>query len=77
MMDYIRKLRLCIKWFQELEGSYFLEQEKLRHLLDCAERKCSEMGKFLLSFHLYDMKFSRNKLLFTRIFFSMVIHSSR
>ena len=44
MMDYIRKLRLCIKWFQELEGSYFSEQEKLRNLLDCAERKCNELG---------------------------------
>ncbi|KAJ9671975.1 hypothetical protein PVL29_025565 [Vitis rotundifolia] len=43
MMDYIRKLRLCIKWFQELEGSYLLEQEKLRNMLDCAERKCNEM----------------------------------
>ncbi|KAL6313978.1 hypothetical protein AAG906_011709 [Vitis piasezkii] len=43
MMDYIRKLRLCIKWFQELEGSYLLEQEKLRNMLDCAERKCNEL----------------------------------
>lgn len=47
MMDYIRKLRLCIKWFKEVEGSYILEQEKLQNILDCAERKCNEMGMLL------------------------------
>uniref|UniRef100_A0A5B6ZFD7 Kinesin-like protein n=1 Tax=Davidia involucrata TaxID=16924 RepID=A0A5B6ZFD7_DAVIN len=43
MMEYIKKLRLCIKWFQELEGSYLLEQDKLKHLLESAERKCAVM----------------------------------
>ncbi|KAK2984782.1 hypothetical protein RJ640_004607 [Escallonia rubra] len=43
MLEYIRRLRLCIKWFQELEGNYLLEQEKLRNLLELAEKKCSEM----------------------------------
>ncbi|CAL5341807.1 hypothetical protein CsSME_00026283 [Camellia sinensis var. sinensis] len=43
MMEYIKRLRLCIKWFQELEGSYLLEQEKLRNLLEMAEKKCSDM----------------------------------
>ncbi|XP_057950155.1 kinesin-like protein KIN-14N [Malania oleifera] len=42
MMDYIRKLRLCIKWFQELEGSYLLEQETLRNMLEMNERKQTE-----------------------------------
>ncbi|XP_010694266.2 kinesin-like protein KIN-14N isoform X1 [Beta vulgaris subsp. vulgaris] len=43
MMDYIRRLRLCIRWFQELEGGYLLEQDNLRELLQAAERKCSDM----------------------------------
>ncbi|XP_034932796.1 kinesin-like protein KIN-14N isoform X2 [Populus alba] len=43
MMDYIKRLRLCIKWFQELEGSYLFEQEKLQNALDFAESRCAEM----------------------------------
>ncbi|XP_052208620.1 kinesin-like protein KIN-14N isoform X2 [Diospyros lotus] len=43
MMDYIRRLRLCIRWFQELEGNYLLEKEKLNHLLELAEKKCIDM----------------------------------
>lgn len=44
MMDYIKRLRLCIKWFQEIEGNYILEQEKLKDLLETAEKKCTDMG---------------------------------
>ncbi|MBA0785830.1 hypothetical protein Gotri_006815 [Gossypium trilobum] len=43
MMEYIKRLRLCIKWFQELEGEYAFEQEKLRNALELTERRCSEM----------------------------------
>ncbi|KAJ6314114.1 hypothetical protein OIU78_017718 [Salix suchowensis] len=43
MMDYIKRLRLCIKWFQDLEGSYLYEQEKLQNALDFAESRCAEM----------------------------------
>ncbi|GFZ07460.1 kinesin 2 [Actinidia rufa] len=42
MTDYIRRLRLCVKWFQELEGSYLLEKEKLNNFLEMAEKKCSD-----------------------------------
>ena len=49
MMDYIRRLRLCIRWFQEVEGGYLLEQENLRELLESAEKKCAEMGNNELS----------------------------
>lgn len=44
MMDYIRRLRLCIRWFQELEGEYAFEQEQLRNALELTDRKCAEMG---------------------------------
>ncbi|PSS16235.1 Kinesin-like protein [Actinidia chinensis var. chinensis] len=43
MVEYIKRLRLCIKWFQELEGNYLLEKEKLKNLLDIAEKKCTDM----------------------------------
>ncbi|XP_023915824.1 kinesin-like protein KIN-14N [Quercus suber] len=43
MVEYIKRLKLCIKWFQELEGSYLLEQEKLQNTLDSAEQKCNEI----------------------------------
>ncbi|KAE8125657.1 hypothetical protein FH972_020436 [Carpinus fangiana] len=42
MVEYIKKLKLCVKWFQELEGSYLFEQEKLLNMLDSAEQKCNE-----------------------------------
>ncbi|KAF7124257.1 hypothetical protein RHSIM_Rhsim12G0083600 [Rhododendron simsii] len=44
MMDYIKRLRLCIKWFQELEGNYLLEQEKHKDLLETTKKKCTDMG---------------------------------
>ncbi|KAJ4726157.1 Kinesin-like protein [Melia azedarach] len=42
MMDYIKRLRLCIKWFQELEGDYAFEHERLRNALELTEQKCAE-----------------------------------
>lgn len=51
MMEYIKKLRLCIRWFQELEGNYVVEQDKLRTLLDSAEKKCSDMGILYILFY--------------------------
>ena len=44
MVEYIKKLKLCIRWFQELEYSYLLEQKKLQDELESSEIKCSEMG---------------------------------
>uniref|UniRef100_A0A251T7W4 Uncharacterized protein n=1 Tax=Helianthus annuus TaxID=4232 RepID=A0A251T7W4_HELAN len=28
MADYIKRLKMCIKWFQELEADLLLEQDK-------------------------------------------------
>ncbi|XP_050218100.1 kinesin-like protein KIN-14N isoform X2 [Mercurialis annua] len=47
MMDYIKRLRLCIRWFQELEGCYLFEQEKLQNALEYNESQCSEMESIL------------------------------
>ncbi|PIN02357.1 Kinesin (KAR3 subfamily) [Handroanthus impetiginosus] len=43
MAEYIKRLKQCIKWFQQLEGNYVSEQEKLKNLLDLAEKKCNDM----------------------------------
>ncbi|KAL8237803.1 hypothetical protein R6Q59_018884 [Mikania micrantha] len=43
MMEYIRKLRLCVKWFQDFEGGLSLEHEKLKTLFESAEKKSNEM----------------------------------
>eukprot|EP00257_Ricinus_communis_P018365 XP_015577068.1 kinesin-like protein KIN-14N [Ricinus communis] len=47
MMDYIKRLRLCIRWFQELEGCYLFEQEKLQNALEFNESQCAEMELML------------------------------
>lgn len=49
MVEYIKRLKLCIKWFQELEYGYLLEQKKLQDELESSEVKCSEMGIFRIS----------------------------
>ncbi|KAL0734717.1 hypothetical protein Bca4012_010927 [Brassica carinata] len=43
MMDYIKRLRLCIRWFQELELDYAFEQEKLKNALEMNEKHCADM----------------------------------
>ncbi|KAL4580201.1 hypothetical protein LXL04_016385 [Taraxacum kok-saghyz] len=43
MMEYIKRLRLCIKWFQELEAELLLEQEKNGKMLESAKFKCNEI----------------------------------
>ncbi|KAK9089605.1 hypothetical protein Scep_028687 [Stephania cephalantha] len=42
MMEYVKKLKLCIKWFQEMEESYLLERERLRTMLKSSEKRISE-----------------------------------
>ncbi|CAN7038997.1 hypothetical protein BRARA_B01366 [Brassica rapa] len=43
MMEYIKRLRLCIRWFQELELDYAFEQEKLKNALVLNEKHCAVM----------------------------------
>lgn len=44
MMEYIKRLRICIKWFQELEENLLLEQEKNGKMLESAINRCNDMG---------------------------------
>nr|GMD56174.1 kinesin-like protein KIN-14N [Ipomoea batatas] len=49
MSEYIRRLKQCIRWFQQLEGNYVSEQESLKSLLESAEKKCNEMDMLMKS----------------------------
>ncbi|KAK6134930.1 hypothetical protein DH2020_031308 [Rehmannia glutinosa] len=44
MAECIKRLKQCIKWFQQLEGNYVTEQEKLNNLLELAEKRSNDMG---------------------------------
>ncbi|XP_038980184.1 kinesin-like protein KIN-14N isoform X2 [Phoenix dactylifera] len=43
MIEYIKKLRTCIRWFMELEDGYLADQEKLRSMLDSEEKRHAEI----------------------------------
>ncbi|KAJ0801793.1 putative minus-end-directed kinesin ATPase [Helianthus annuus] len=43
MADYIKRLKMCIKWFQELEADLLLEQDKHWKMLETAEKKCNDI----------------------------------
>lgn len=45
MDGHIKKLKLCIKWFQQHEEGQLVEQGKLQNALECAEKKCADTGK--------------------------------
>ncbi|KAK7262655.1 hypothetical protein RJT34_30230 [Clitoria ternatea] len=47
MMDYIKRLKVCIRWFQDLEMYYSLEQEKLKNSLELTKQKCVEIELLL------------------------------
>ncbi|VVB15956.1 unnamed protein product [Arabis nemorensis] len=42
-MDYVKRLRLCIRWFQELELDYAFEQEKLKNAMELNEKHCADL----------------------------------
>lgn len=54
MAEYIRRLKICIRWFQDLELSYSLEQEKLKNSLELSQQKCVEIGEVLSDFFISD-----------------------
>ena len=45
MREYIKQLKVCIKWFQENLEDLVKEKDHLRTLLDSSERKRVETGK--------------------------------
>ncbi|ESW04977.1 hypothetical protein PHAVU_011G141500 [Phaseolus vulgaris] len=47
MVDYIKRLKVCIRWFQDLEMYYSLEHEKLKNSLELTQQKCIEIELLL------------------------------
>ncbi|KZV56429.1 kinesin-3 [Dorcoceras hygrometricum] len=47
MLDIMKRLKQCIKWFQQLEGNYVAERDKLRSLLELADKKCNDLELFM------------------------------
>lgn len=45
MNELTRKLKLCVKWLQEVEEGHVQDKEKLRSTLESSERKWTETGK--------------------------------
>ncbi|KAJ4976983.1 hypothetical protein NE237_002089 [Protea cynaroides] len=43
MTEYVKKLRLCIKWFLEREDNHVFEQEKLQNMVESAEKVRTEL----------------------------------
>lgn len=58
-MEYIKKLRRCIRSFQQLEGNFLFEQDNFKNLLGLAENKCNDMGTlpFLFFFYFFFLLF--------------------
>lgn len=42
MVEYIKKLKVCIKWFQKGLEDLNEEKDKLHTMLDSSEKKCVE-----------------------------------
>ncbi|CAL9120308.1 unnamed protein product [Musa textilis] len=42
MIEYIKKFRICIRWYMELEDGYLAEQGKLRNMLESEEKRHRE-----------------------------------
>ncbi|XP_010538054.1 PREDICTED: kinesin-like protein KIN-14C isoform X2 [Tarenaya hassleriana] len=42
MTDIIKRLKMCVKWFQQVEETHVQEKENLRTSLESAEKRCSD-----------------------------------
>lgn len=47
MLEIIKRLKQCIRWFQQLEVNYVVEQDKLKNLLELADKKCNDLELFM------------------------------
>ncbi|XLR04497.1 hypothetical protein S83_070695, partial [Arachis hypogaea] len=47
MIDYIKRLKVCIRWFQDIEMRYSLQQERLKNSLELTQQKCMEIELLL------------------------------
>lgn len=49
MTDIIKRLKVCVKWFQQVDETHVQEKENLRVSLESAEQKYNLKGYFLSS----------------------------
>lgn len=47
MTEHIKRLKLCIKWFQQTEENHVVEKEKLQSVMESVEKKCMDTGNVL------------------------------
>jgi kinesin family protein C1 len=45
MTEQIKRLKLCIKWFQQVDENHVLEKQKLQSAIESVEKKCKDNGK--------------------------------
>lgn len=41
-IDYIKRLKLCLKWFQQVEQNHVLEKANLQSSIEAVEKKCAD-----------------------------------
>ncbi|XP_023876567.2 kinesin-like protein KIN-14C isoform X2 [Quercus suber] len=42
-IDYIKRLKLCLKWFQQVEQNHVLEKANLQSSIEAVEKKCTDI----------------------------------
>ncbi|KAI4296520.1 hypothetical protein L6164_036470 [Bauhinia variegata] len=42
MGDLIKRLKLCVRWFKQVEEGHIQEKENIQAALECAEKKCTD-----------------------------------
>ncbi|XWS12775.1 hypothetical protein CRYUN_Cryun37aG0119200 [Craigia yunnanensis] len=42
-VEHNKRLKLCLKWFQQCDGNHVLDKEKLKNSLESAEKKCTDI----------------------------------
>lgn len=46
MTDIIKKLKVCVRWYQQVDETHVQEKENLRSSLESAEKRYSDKGDF-------------------------------
>jgi hypothetical protein len=49
MTEQIKRLKLCIKWFQQVDENHVLNKEKLQSAMESVEKKCKDNGSDSIS----------------------------
>jgi len=58
MTDIIKRLKVCVKWFQQADETHVQEKENLKVSLESSEQKYNHKGYFLLAIFLHETSYS-------------------